>query len=63
MNKILAALYKMGINKKDIQTIKFQSYPNYEYSNNKKTLKGYRVEHMLKIKYKNLDKIGAVYEF
>ncbi len=53
-------LKDLKIAEKDIKTTRFNTYPNYEWINNKQELKGYRTEQMIQVTYRDLDKIGTV---
>lgn len=53
-------LKDLKIADKDIKTTSFNTYPNYEWINNKQELKGYRTEQMIQVTYRDLDQIGTV---
>ncbi|AMA73001.1 MULTISPECIES: SIMPL domain-containing protein [Aneurinibacillus] len=54
------ALIRLQIAEKDIQTVRFSTMPEYTWENNKQQFKGYQVEQIVQIKYRNLEKIGQV---
>lgn len=53
-------LKDLKIADKDIKTARFNTYPNYEWINNKQELKGYRTEQMIQVTYRDLNQIGNV---
>lgn len=58
-NAVQKALLKI-VDKKDIQTEYYNIYPEYDWSDNKQTLKGYRTQNTLKIEVSDFDKVGSV---
>ena len=70
MNKIIEAMGKEGIDKKDLKTTSFNIYPRYEYIKSKETqqlypygkrvLAGYDVSQTLEVKIRNMGIIGEV---
>lgn len=60
MAKIKAALQAKGISQEDLQTIQFSSYPRYEWEKDKNVLKGYQVEHLLRVTIRDLESIGQL---
>ena len=64
MNKIFASLEDAGVDEKDIKTVNYSVYPNYEYLECFRSpcpspqLKGYEVSHMVQIKVRNTEKVG-----
>ncbi|MBI4122222.1 MAG: SIMPL domain-containing protein [Parcubacteria group bacterium] len=59
-NKLVEALKKEGIDKKDLTTSNYSVYPQYDYTSGQQTLIGYEVRQSLSIKIRNIDKSGAV---
>ena len=57
--RVMEALLKI-VDKKDISTEYYNIYPEYDWSDNKQTLKGYRTQNTLKIKIKDFDNVGKV---
>jgi uncharacterized protein YggE len=57
---IFNALKGLNIPEKDIKTVRFNTYPHYEWTNNKQELKGYKVEQILQVTYRDIDKIGTL---
>ncbi len=75
MNAILASLKKSGIADKDVKTVGYNIYPEYEYQTlnmicpqgsycppnpGKQVLTGYRVTHSIDIKVRKTDQAGQV---
>jgi len=61
MNSIIAAVKKLGIEDKDIQTSDYSLNPVYNYTNDKgQELVGYEVVQTLNLKIRDLSKIGDV---
>jgi uncharacterized protein YggE len=60
MQRVIDSLKANGVAEKDIQTQQFSIYPQYDYTNNKQALRGYRVTNMVSIKVRALDKVGVV---
>lgn len=52
MNKLIAEIKKLGIRDEDIQTQGYTVYPDYQWTNNKSVLVGYRTTNTLKITVK-----------
>jgi uncharacterized protein YggE len=57
---IISGLKELNIPEKDIKTVRFNTYPYYEWNNNKQELKGYKVEQILQVTYRDIDKIGTL---
>ena len=70
MDAIIAALKKRGIKEADIQTRRFDIYPQYDYVEeekdgrftSKRVLTGYRVNNSVAVKIRNLDAVGNIIE-
>ncbi len=62
MDKIMAALDKAGVAKKDIQTQRFsiQQVTHWEDKTNKQVVDGYMVTNIVTVKIRQLDKTGAI---
>jgi uncharacterized protein YggE len=60
MTKVVAALKKLGIDDKDIQTTILSLQPTYDYSNsgNPPRLTGYTLMNSVAVTVRNLDKVG-----
>lgn len=59
-NKIIAAMQKLGIDKKDIKTSNYSINPNYSYENNKNGITGYNGNASITIKVKNIAQVSQV---
>ncbi len=67
MNNIITAFKQEGIDKKDLKTTNFSIYPRYEWQkqaipepSGKRILTGYEVSQTIKVKIRNLDKVGKI---
>jgi uncharacterized protein YggE len=58
-NAIIAALQKIGIDKKNIQTGNYSIYPNYSYNGNDRSQNGYTGDVRLTITLKDTSKVAA----
>jgi uncharacterized protein YggE len=57
--KINDVLKAKGLTKEDIKTTQFSTYPRYDWEKEKNVLKGYQVEHMLQVTYRDMEQIGS----
>jgi uncharacterized protein YggE len=62
MNSILKEIKSLGIEEKDIQTIRYNLTPDYEFQDGKRIFKGYILEQEIKVKIRDFNKIGEVLE-
>lgn len=60
MNKLLAEIKKLGVKEEDMQTVQYQIYPKYDYTDGKSVLVGYTVTQSVSLKIRDLTKISAV---
>lgn len=60
MNRLIANLKQLGVEDKDIQTSYYNIYPQYDWPNGKQVLRGYQVHQGVRIKIRNLSKIGDI---
>ena len=62
MTKVLAALKKLGIADRDLQTTTLSLQPNYDYSkgSNPPRITGYALSNAISVTVRDLDKIGDV---
>ena len=60
MNALIATLKTVGVASADIQTSRFNVYPNYDYSNSKQTIISYTADQGVTVKIRNLDAISQV---
>lgn len=55
---ILNALIKINLNKSNIETFSFNVYPEYDWTEEGRILKGYIAIHTMKITFSNFDEAG-----
>jgi hypothetical protein len=60
MNSLIASLKALGIPAADIQTQRFNVYPNYDYSNSKQTIISYTADQSVTVKIRKLDMVSSV---
>lgn len=60
INSISAAIKKLGVGEKDIQTTSYNLRPDYDYSANRQTIKGYVIDVNLSVKVRDFAKINQV---
>jgi hypothetical protein len=60
MNKIINFLKEKGIDEKDIQTENYSISPKYDYSKPPYKIVGYSISQDLKVKVRDLNKIGEI---
>jgi len=60
VNAILKAVKALGIADADIQTSNYSINPRFDYNNGKQTLVGYTVSQSVRIKVRDLTKVGDV---
>ncbi|MCF6094580.1 SIMPL domain-containing protein [Microaerobacter geothermalis] len=54
------AILSLGIKDKDIKTVSFTTYPQYNWKENQQELRGYQVNHMIQVTLRNTKDIGKV---
>ena len=62
MNAVTKKVKDLGVDEKDIQTTQYNIYPQYDYTNNRQQLRGYQIAQNVRIKIRDLSKIGAILE-
>ena len=60
MTTLIASLKENGVAEKDIQTENFSIYPQYDYKNNGRVLRGYRVNNTVSAKVRELETLSDV---
>ena len=60
MNSLIDKLKNLGIDKKDIKTVNYSIYPNYDYPDGKQTLRSYTVYQEVQVKLRQTDKVEEV---
>lgn len=58
--KIRTSLAAAGIPERDIQTVRFSTYPDYSWEGNKQIFNGYHVDQAVQVKYRDLNSIGTL---
>lgn len=58
--EVLASLTKLGINREDIETENYNTYPEYDWGDGKQTLIGYVVTNSLKVTTKDFEQVGKI---
>ncbi|MDO8505239.1 MAG: SIMPL domain-containing protein [bacterium] len=60
VNELLKKVKDLKIEDKDIQTTNYQINPQYDYQSGRQTLRGYSITQSVKIKIRDLGKIGVL---
>ena len=60
MTEVIASLKANGIADNDIQTERFSIHPEYDYTENKRVLRGYRVNNTVSAKVRELENLSEV---
>ena len=61
MDRVVQKLKSLGIEEQDIKTINYTIYPQQDWSNERQpTIFSYRVENMVEVTIRNLDKTGEI---
>lgn len=60
MNALNDKLKEFGVDPQDLQTSNYSINPMYDWNNGKQTLRGYQVQQSLRLKIRNLDKVGDI---
>ena len=60
MNQLIAKVKGLGIEDADIQTTNYNIYPQYDYTDEGRNLRGYEVNQNVTVKIRNLDNANAV---
>lgn len=53
-------LKKMGVDEKDIKTVSYNVYPNYDYQSSDRKITGYRVSSSYEVKVKDIDSLNNI---
>ncbi len=61
-NQVLTALMNTGIPSTQIETIVYNVQPIYDYQNGQSVFRGFRVEHLFKVKINDVKFAGLVYD-
>lgn len=60
INRLIAALKEMDVDKEDIKTTNYNIYPNYDWNRGSRTLRGYMVDQSVSITIRDLDTVGQI---
>lgn len=60
INQVTQAIKQLGIDQKDIKTVGYSIYPDYDYSVGTQKVKGYTANTNISVKVRNLDKVNQV---
>lgn len=60
MDAVMSQLKSQGIPDKDVQTVRFDLQPDYDYSNKTPVLKGYRATNLVQVTVRDLSKVGGL---
>ena len=60
MNALTKRVKDLGVEEKDVQTTNYQIYPQYDYLEGRQRLRGYQVTQSVKVKIRDLSKIGEI---
>ncbi|MBO8171940.1 MAG: SIMPL domain-containing protein [Bacillaceae bacterium] len=58
--KIREVLDQHQISENDIETVRFDLWPRYDYMEQKRVLRGYTLNHIIEITYRDMDGIGGL---
>lgn len=59
-SKVLGALYKIGINKSDIETQNYNIYPEYNWSSGSQEIVGYVASNNIQVSSKDFNNVGKI---
>lgn len=62
MNKITQGMKELGIKEEDLKTANYNIYPKYQYLAGKSEIIGYEVTQTLRVKIRDLEKVGQILE-
>lgn len=60
INAVSAAVKKLGVDEKDIQTTNYTVHPTYDYTNGKQRITGYQANGNLSVKIRQMEKANDV---
>lgn len=58
--RIQQEIIKQGVSLADIQTIRYNTQPDYRWEKDQSVLKGYQAEQIIKVTYRKMDSIGTL---
>lgn len=62
MNKIIKAMKDLGIKEEDLKTVSYNINPRYQYKEGKSEIIGYEASQTLRVKIRDLEKVGQILE-
>src|SRR4029078_4349439 len=60
LDAMIASVKRNGVADKDIQTQQFNIQPEYDYRNNEQTLRGFRINNVVSVKLRDINKTSKV---
>lgn len=60
MKKVIAAIKKLGVAEKDIETSNMYMYPTYDYQTNEPKITGYSVSNTITVTVQKLENVSAI---
>lgn len=60
INNVTAAIKKLGVGDKDLQTVNYNLRPDYDFNSGRQSIKGYVADINLSVKVRQFDKINQV---
>lgn len=60
LDAMIASVKTNGVAEKDIQTQQFNIQPEYDYRNNEQTLRGFRINNVVSVKLRDINKTSKV---
>jgi len=60
LDKVYAALYKIGIDRDEIETENFNIYEEYDWKDGERKSKGFRTNHQMKVSTEEFDDVGEI---
>lgn len=60
LDAMIATVKANGVDDKDIQTQQFSIQPEYDYRNDQQTLRGFRINNVVSVKLRDIDKTSKV---
>lgn len=60
MNRVIDQVKKLGIADEDLKTQNYNIYPQYDYNEGSRTLRGYEVSQTLRVKIRNIEDANKV---
>ncbi|WP_349407524.1 SIMPL domain-containing protein [Pseudalkalibacillus sp. SCS-8] len=61
-SNVLKSLQQLGVPAAHIETLQYDIQPRYDYEEGKSTLKGFRAEHLFRVRMKDVSSAGMIYD-